>query len=517
MREYSSRTAVSRFRKTVILFLLISFLAGWASQVKAEKSNPPISMEFKEADIKNVLRILAKQANLNIIIGEEVKGKVTVSFVDVTLEEALEQILVSHGYIYIKGKDIIRVTTVEKLDAITRTFPLKHANAEEVKISLQGMLSAKGSMEVDKRTNTLVITDTVQKLENLRAIIKKLDIKISLEEQLEAEKVKIPTVTRMFSLKYAKAEGIKETLEELKSERGKVIANSEANAIIVTDIPIIVEEIAKYLNRLDIEPRQVLIEAEIVEVTLDKDTQLGVNWKKFEFEMIESPERPAMAYTGDLTTDFSLGNTGLNLNVFEQNTDVILNALTDKTDINLLSGPSIVTMDHQEATINVGEKVPYIVTRIEDQVAVQSVQWEEVGVKLTVTPHISPNNTVTMDIHPEVSEVKSETVQGYPRIATREATTQVLVRDGQTIVIGGMIKDKKTKTVFRIPIIGSLPLIGILFRKTITVINKIELVILITPHILKEGKVKEEAKTKEEGKTKEETKPRKEKKKSRKK
>jgi type II secretory pathway component GspD/PulD (secretin) len=486
------RLKTVNLRLLIVLSLVISFIGGQAF-ASEQGSKPLVSMEFKDADIQNVLRILAKQAGLNMIVGEEIKGKVTVSFVDVTLEEALKQILASQGYVYVKTDNIIRVTVQEKLDMITRTFTLKYANAEEVKVSLGTMLSAKGKVEVDKRTNTLIITDTIRKVEGLVPIIKKLDIKISKEVQLEAEKVKIPTVTRMFVLKYAEAEEIKITLEELKSKEGKVIANKEANAIIVTDTPVNVEKISKYLEELDIEPRQVLIEAKIAEITLDKDTQLGINWQKFDFLILESEVKPGQAYTGGVTTDFALGNTGLTLNVFEQNTDVVLNALTEMTDVDLLSSPKIVTLDHQEAYINVGEKVPYIVSRVEEGVVTETVDWQEVGIKLTVTPHISPNNTVIMDIHPEVSEVKSETVQGYPRIATREATTQVLIRDGQTIAIGGMIKDKRTKSVYRVPILGSIPILGMPFRKTITVINKIELVILITPRILKKGKVEKAA------------------------
>ena len=383
-----------------------------------------ISMDFKEADIKDVLRIISYKSGMNIVSGEDVKGTVTIHLVDVPWEKALEVILRTYGFGYEKEGNVIRVCDLSKLEK-----------------------------------------------ENLQ--------------------------TRVFSLGYAKAQEVSKSLEKMLSERGKIEFDTRTNLLIVTDIPANLSKIEEVIESLDRTTPQVMIESQIVEVSLGDEEKLGINWSA---EITAyGAQRPILwpftrhtdnKYAPDdfpattSTDEFKYGT--LNFNQFQ----AILQLLSSRTDTNILSSPKITTLNNQEAKITVGTKWPvaqYAYNEEQGKFHISGWEYIEYGILLTVTPTLNQDNYITLKVHPEISD-KTGTVTFdtalVPILTTQEAETNVMIKDGETLIIGGLLKDKKVKTKKKVPILGDIPLLKYLFSHNDEAVEKKDLLIFITPHIV---------------------------------
>ncbi len=445
----------------VLFFILcLSFFSTSAMKNKgfargAEISTPPqqtglISMDFKDAEIGNVLRLLAEQNNLNIIVARDVKGLVTVRFTNVALEEALNAIITVNGFAFSKVGSVIKVTSkeaAEKEPALTRIFVLNNADAKELKTSLSKMISKTGSIEADSRSNSLIVTDVPHNIENIEGMLKKLDG----------------------------------------------------------------------------ETPQVLIEAKIIETILGDEDKLGIDWTiqataKGAIKPIQQPFDSATwherfpAYkpppgvsppTWELPTPEYIGNTftfgTLDFSSFQQ----ILELLESRKDTNVLSNPKIATLDNQKARITVGTSIPIATWERNEttgKMEITGYEKEEVGITLTVTPHVTSSGFIRMDVHPEISSITGWTgapPDERPITSTREAETQVQIRDGETIVIGGLIKEEEVNSVRRVPLLGHIPILGFFFKKTEKTMDKTDLIIFITANIMTD-RVTEELTQKEQ-------------------
>ncbi|MDD5774161.1 MAG: secretin and TonB N-terminal domain-containing protein [bacterium] len=415
------------------------------------------NMDFVDAEISDVLRILAEEFQLNIVAGTDIKGKVTVSFNNVTLDDALASILRVNGYDYVKKDNIIRIIKLGQpgVETESRVFTLKHVDAANIKASLGAMISQYGSIETMVRRNGV------------------------------------------------------------GSERTK----DRSKILVVTDVPGNLKKIEDVIIQLDTPSSQVLIEAKIVEVGLGQDKNLGIDWNV-----------QAAVSGSKVPTTFPMANKNMNVGIppapsdgsFPQdkifpysnsgqfafgaldfaNFTAILQATQGKTDFNVLSSPSISTLDNQEARIVIGEVVPIPVYAYN----IQRGGWEitgysdqDVGITLTVTPHITPEGYVIMEIVPEVSEITGWITgpsgqNEKPIVSTRKADTQLKVKDGKTIVIGGLIKNKKTQTIKKVPLLGDIPLLGYLFRSKKDAIERTDLYVFVTPRVLTEETISEEVK-----------------------
>ncbi|RKY38877.1 MAG: hypothetical protein DRP75_03625 [Candidatus Omnitrophota bacterium] len=389
-----------------------------------ESAEGKVTMDFKEADIKDVLRIISYKSGMNIVYGEDVRGKISIHLSDVSWERALDVILRTYGFGYEREGNVIRVCEISKLrqeEVRTRVFGLSYANAEEVSKSLEKMLSERGRLEYDKRTNLLIITD----------------------------------------------------------------------------IPPVLDKVEKVIEKLDRVTPQVMIEAQIVEVSLGDEEKLGINWNaeitaygaKRSLIWPFSPHSDNKYLEGDFPapsgSDFQYGT--IDFNQFQ----AIMQFLSSRTDTNILSSPKITTLNNQEAKITVGTKWPVAqYTYNEEQGKFHISGWEyiEYGILLTVTPTVNEDERITLRIRPEISD-KAGTVTfdsaEIPILTTQEVETKVMVKDGDTLIIGGLLKDKKSKTKNKVPFLGDIPLLGHLFTHTIDSIEKKDLLIFITPHIVR--------------------------------
>ena len=276
----------------------------------------------------------------------------------------------------------------------------------------------------------------------------------------------------------------------------EIIADDVNNAIIIKAASKDYQTITKVLKAIDVVPRQVLIEVLIAEVSLSKDTQYGVEW----FIKNRGIKIGGKGYQGDislsegktLSVDTGLGEglTGLTYGLFNGAGDLrgLLNTIASFSDVNILSSPTILSVDNQESSIEVGDDVPTLTgtTTTTGGTVTQSVQYRNAGIILKVKPYINDRGLVRLEITQEVSTVSDESTAGItsPRFRTRKASTNLIAEDGQTIVIGGLMQTQKTRTRSGIPLLKDIPVLGYVFGSHGFTTEKTELLIAITPHVI---------------------------------
>jgi len=227
---------------------------------------------------------------------------------------------------------------------------------------------------------------------------------------------------------------------------------------------------------------QVLIEALIVEASLDSSTRLGIDWS-YTHSLGDGRTGTAQESAG---LSPATQNSGFKYGISGTNLTALLQALATDQRFNILATPRIFTSNNQPGEINIGQQVPYVISVIENAVGNQTFNYGylDVGIILDVVPRIAKSGLVTMDVQQTANELQGFTTFNAPIISQRSTTTQVSVQDGQTVIIGGIIRDQTNKTVNKVPILGDLPLIGRLFRSNEKVKSKTELMVFLTPRIV---------------------------------
>jgi len=319
-----------------------------------------------------------------------------------------------------------------------------------------------------------------------------------------------------FSLSFV-YRGYPQTVSDIKtllSGEGKVFFGNEPNSILVIDYPANIKRIGEYLKMVDVPPKQVLIEARIVEVKLEGENSLGINWSAFADkggyrlgqyriggETATSAISQSIPYK---STNYPPGSTSaenpFTLTIFDENINIVLKMLANSYNTDILSAPRITTVNNHKAEIKVIKKLPWAEPEVDvlDQGGVSvswTVKFEEVGITLEVTPMITEDGQISMELKPEVSEKISDyhltVVQGstevpytVPIIDTRSADTKVVVGNGQTLIIGGLIKEKNIKGTTKVPLLGNIPGLGWLFKSKKDTKDKTELLIFVSPTII---------------------------------
>jgi len=371
-------------------------------------SGKRISMDLKDADIGNVLRMLAFETGMNIVAGPNVTGKVTVALRDVPWDEALRVILAAHGLSYRVEGSIIRVNTPEELVKMaeaeaaspvgTEIITLRYATASSLKASFESMISDRGQIQVEPRTNSLIVTDTLERRDRIRRLVEQLDARTA----------------------------------------------------------------------------QVMIEAKIFDVRITTLTELGIDWEfglRGNSVVIDTPSN-----AGTLT---ATGRTALDAATLQ----ATLQANAADTDTNILSAPRITTLDNQEARILVGSRIP---VNLLDENGNTYTELYDVGIKLSVTPHVNSVNEITLDVRPEISEMSRTPAPGLEfQVDTTEASTTLLLQNGETGVIGGLLRRKTESVEQGVPLLSSIPVLGLLFKSTSDSDELRELLIFVTPHLVR--------------------------------
>jgi general secretion pathway protein D len=278
------------------------------------------------------------------------------------------------------------------------------------------------------------------------------------------------------------------------SERFKVVANKETNSIIIISAPQDYEKIESIIKELDVKREQVLVEALIVEITLEDDETLGFDWGA----LIDTGigDAGVQSNTGGLMAGSAAaapmgGLPGLTVGLLNgtlPNVYAILNAQKTNTNFKILSTPQIVTIDNHEATINIGEQIPFLTSSRYDEsgtIPINTYDYKDVGISLKITPHINKSGYITLDIKQEVKKiVEGTSAFENPSVYNREINSRVTVKNERTIVLGGLIRDDMVTIEQKVPLLGDIPLLGLLFRKRTKQRLRTNLLIFITPHIL---------------------------------
>ncbi len=395
----------------------------------------PLDLSLKDADIKDVLRMFSQLTGLNIAIDPQVSGTVTVEFYGVPWDQALEIILRQNGLTYLLQGNVMRVGTITRL-------------SEE------------------------------------QAQQRKLE---------EENRLNVPTVTIIKDLSYATGGAVASLLGEMASPKGKIIVDARTNQLIITEVPEYLQTMLNLIETVDIPTPQVVIEARIVETTKNFLQQFGLDWgfnARFDPALgtgsgLVFPNTAAV--TGG-PFNFGKGNTVLNmafgdvLGAFDL--DVALTAAENEGLARIVSAPKIVTQDNEAAEIQSGVQIP-VQTRVN---FTTTVQYVDATLRLQVTPQITANDTVIMDI--QVQKIEPATglaVAGAANVPllTRRAQTRLMVRDGGTTVIGGIYQATENSTQDRVPFLHKIPVIGLLFKNRDISSRHDELLIFITPKIVR--------------------------------
>ncbi len=434
------RTAKALLGLVLTIALATAALAQQPSAMKqvglVRTGSGTFTIDVEGADVRTVLRAIAEFSGRNIVVAPDVKGPVRVALRDVGWLEAMRTILRSNGLDYVDEGGIIRVDIAEKL----------HQEGVE--------------------------------RESARA------------KQLEL----VPLETRLIHLNYANAAELQTALNSSLSRRGAIQTDKRTNSLIVTDLSSTLDAIEKMAVELDSTTPQIEITAKLVDVDAEALRGLGIQWNVGQTDpaFFTGGVRKALnpnndnqqGLAGEVNTPIPDPAAQVEYGIFKDwgSIEVQLTALEQNRKANIISNPRVVTVDNREAKIIVGQKIPLIV----QDVAGNAVsQLQTIGIQLKCTPHLTNDKKIVLDLHPEVSDLSTQsTVQGGVIINTSEADTRVMVDDGQTAVIGGLIRTNDSKVRKGIPLLKDLPLLGFLFRSENTVRQNRELLIFVTPRIM---------------------------------
>jgi type IV pilus assembly protein PilQ len=418
-----------------------------------------ITIDFDNTDIRDVIRLLAAKAKINIIYGPDVGGALTLHLTDVPFSDAFRTILTMMGLATMQvGDNILRVLTPAALmksqqatASFTKVIPLNYAKAAELLTAINSVRTAEG-------------------------------------------------------------------------RAGTTLANDKTNSLIVTESVDGMVATERLITQLDVRPKQVLIEAKLVEVGLTNSLNYGIQWDYLSADPSKINGQQGQNVIGTLTPPASSAGTtatplsgnplaanGVGANgrgtgvqlpadkVFGAMTlgritnnyflSATLTAAAAQGKVKVLSDPKIATLNNQPANINVTTNIPYVTSNVASTgVTSQQVSYVTTGIQLSVTPSINADGRITLTINPNVSQpsavAASAGTTGAPSIDSRVANTTVLVKDGETVVIGGLISDTVSNQIAKVPILGDIPILGWLFKKKSVVRSRAELLIFVTPKIM---------------------------------
>lgn len=421
-------------------------------QVAADADSQLFSFKAVNVELQQALAMFAEANDLNIIPDRDILGSITVSFKNLPLDLAMDALLDAHGYYFTKKGNLIRVRNFQ-----TRIFDIDYISSVRVSAGSSETQFSSGNGSEEQGSSMSVTADST------------IDFWKSLSDQIAA----------------------------VVTTEGSFTVNGLAGVVSVTERYAKMDDIAAIIERVSQSVvRQVELEVEIYEVTISDSEQLGINWnaiaRKLDTELTGSLIIPSAAIGGTFE-----GNTFTAswTNSDDPADNILINALAQQGDVKVLSKPKLRTLNNQPAVIRVGQDIPVfrqtvsqstgdnpIIATNEDIINIT------VGTILSITPQISANGMITLDVSPAVSrfirnEISAVTGASAPVIDVRQASSIVRVRDGATVVLGGLVQTQTSKTLRKVPFVGDIPLIGKAFRGYRETTFNSELVIILTPRI----------------------------------
>lgn len=406
------------------------------------------SIQVQDASLSEVLEMLGQLAGVNILASRDVQGRISLNLQDVTVTKALDAIVKSQGFVYEREGDFIYVrTSVEDAamkqanrKLISKIYQLHYINANEVQKLLDPIMT--------KGVGRHAVTSP-------------------------------PQVGIAVSATNAGGDGL-----------------SQRDTLLVQDYPEVVAEIDKIIVEVDVPPLQVMIEAKILSVALSDTMQFGVNFAMLNGAQnsqllsgngstlngtVGFPSKPALVPAAG---DFIANSAGLKYGFIQGDISGFIKALENIADTTLLAAPQLRVLNKQKAEMIIGQRLSYKTLAFNGNQTVENVQFLDAGTKLIFRPFISPDGLVRLEVHPERSKATINAQTGLPNSETTEVTTNVMVRDGTTVVLGGLISEETVESIDRVPFLGAIPLVGAAFRNKTESLQRNELIVLITPRIV---------------------------------
>ncbi len=492
-----------------------------------------LTIDFDNVEIQTFIKAIGEMTGKNFVIDKQVQGNVTVfSPKQISADEAyrvFQSVLEIHGYTTVPTGHIIKILPLkdarEKSIAtltqeesggpedrlVTRIVKLSYGNPEEVKKVLDPLVSRQSIVQSYPPSGMLIITDVQTNIARLMKII----------DALDGELQKSTATLHVYPLQNANAEDLAKSLLNLYpksaspgTEKGRlalskniqILPDKATNALVITASAEDYRLLQELIRHLDAPRPMVYIEALIMEVDVSKDLSLGTEWRAM--KKVNSSTGTGMWQIGsggagtsggyqilpdkmtDYATGFAFGLLGEGITIGGTtfaNIGAMIQAIKNDTDVHILSKPQLLTMDNEEAQIQVGKNVPYM-TRQETSTTdrdYSTYEYRDVGVNLKITPHVSSEGFVRMKIAQEVSQLTSEDTSGRPTTLKRTVNTTVIVKDAETMVIGGMIGDSTQTGTYKVPLLGDIPLLGWLFKSRSNSREKTNLYVFITPRVVR--------------------------------
>lgn len=499
---------------------------------KAPASADLITLNFQDADIRALIATVSQLTGKNFIVDPRVKGKVTlISGAKLNISQIYNvflSVLSVHNFAAVDTEDgvtkIVPVSIVKQSptptsftvpppmgDAfVTQVYQVKHGAVQDMVPILRPLLPPTSHFAAHASSNTLVFTDTTA---NVRRVLKVLE---QIDQPARASDIHV------VYLRYAKAEDMVKILNGVLTARQKadpkktklvtlnVQADTTTNALVIQAPEGDFAFIQEVIDKLDIRRAQVFIEVLIAEVSTDKAQDIGVRWE-FGDDNIVNGQTTGNTGFSDVTGGLTLGYlksfvTDLGGNLIPE-LQVVLSALRSDSNTNILSTPTLLTLDNETAEIVVGQEVPFVTgqfttnntsttsTTTDSATGAtttsvnpfQTIERKKVGLKLKITPRINQDNSLSLEIEQEVSSISTKKIEGASDLITntRSIKASVMVDDGRIIVLGGLMTDDVQDTVEWVPILGKIPVLGALFRKKSKKAVKTNLLVFIKPKIIR--------------------------------
>lgn len=436
-----------------------------------EYSGQRLTLNFQDIETRAVLQLLAETSGRNIVVSDTVQGNVTLRLRNVPWDQALDIVMTTKGLDMRENGNVIIVAPAEEIAAreqadlearaaidelepmYSEFLQVNYAKASDLANLIGGggtgsggsLLSERGTVGIDERTNTLLVQDTAERLQDIRRLVRTLDIPI---RQVLIES-RIVTVNDDFNRDLGARLGL--TLDDIGSD---TIAVASGSGVATNDY------LASILDAQNDPTGQTLVELPQLSDRYNVTVPIGSSAGRFSLAVLGS--------------DYLV--------------DLELSALESEGRGEIISTPRVITANQKEATIEQGVEIPF---QESASSGATTTQFKKAVLSLTVTPQITPDDNIILDLRvsrDNVGELVASATGGFvPSIDTRSVETQVLVRDGQTVVLGGIYETERRETTTKVPWLGDIPGVGFLFRSTSNLSNKAELLIFVTPRILKEG------------------------------
>ncbi len=393
-------------------------------EVNFRNNGELLALSFREAPLREVLGVLADSQGLNLICSSGAETKITGNFHSITFDDAMNTVLSASGHTRTRQNNVIIVTALNSPDKLA-----PEAQGREI---------------------------------------------------------------RVFTLNYLSSSDVQKACTGLMSPVGTMVINESMakdshktrEQVMIEDLPSYIERITQLIAQLDVPPRQVLIEAHILEINLKDELAHGVDFSKLGSIAGTDILVSTPGFNGKITSLDTFSSPSYNIGIFNAGSFAgLIEALQKTTDAKTLASPKVLAIDGQEAHVQIGKRLGYYVTTTTQTSTLQSVQFLDTGVVLKVTPRITDDNKIMMTVKPEVSDGSVDSL-GLPSSTTTEVETNIMLPDGQGMVIGGLIKETDVTRQQKIPVLGSLWYIGKLFRRNSVTRERSEIVIALVPRIV---------------------------------